>query len=224
VWPEYEEVKKQLLIYIPNIKTMGLRYDFYENPLPKGSNRKPRLHTRVVTGSTTTTDEIATRIHDASSLTVGDVKASLLSLIEVMANELASGRRVHLEGLGYFQLTLSSPSVKSPKEIRAESIRVKSVAFRAETSFKKRFLNIPLERVREKRHSNRYSEIEIDGLLTSHFLDNTYITSRKFQTLCGFTESTAKRRLRQLIANGKLRKTGHRQFPLYEPVKGNFRR
>ncbi len=203
---------------------MGLRYDFYENPLPKESNREKRLHTRVVTWGTATTDEIVSRIHNASTLTIGDVKASLISLIEVMADELSSGRRVHLEGLGYFQLTLSSPPVKSAKEIRAESVHVKNISFRAEASFKKRFSHIPLARARRKRHSNRYSDIEIDALLTRHFRDNTYITSRGFRALCGFTESTAKRRLRKLIADGKLQKTGHRQSPLYKPVKGHYRR
>ncbi len=203
---------------------MGLRYDFYENPSRKDNTKRPRLHARVVTQGTMSTDEIAEQIHSRSTLTTGDAKAALISFIEVMAQELSDGRRIYLEGLGYFQLTLSSPPITSPKEIRAESIHVKSVAFRAEASFKKRFTSVRLERAREKRHSNRYSEIEIDGLLTGHFLDNAKITREQFSRLCGFTKSTAKRRLRELVAAGKLTNTGYKNFPTYEPVKGYYRR
>lgn len=203
---------------------MALRYDFYENPSPKGSTKRPRLHARAITSDTMDTDELAERIHGNSTLTTGDAKAALISFIEVMAVELASGRRIHLEGLGYFQLTLASPPITSPKEIRAESVHVKSIAFRAEVGFKKRFTDVRLVRAREKRHSSRYSEIEIDGLLTSHFLDHPHITRREFSALCGFTASTAKRRLRELVAAGKLQNTGYRTFPQYEPVKGNYRR
>lgn len=198
---------------------MSLRYDFYENPSRKDSTKPPKLHTRVVTSGTTDTHRIIEYIHSVSTLTSADVKASLISLIEAMANELASGRRVHLEGLGYFQLTLSSPPVRSPKEIRAESIRVKSVAFRPEASFKKRFRGLPVKRAKIKQHSDRRSALEIDELLKSYFLNHPHITRRSFCSLCGFTESTGKRHLRQLVADGKLHNIGYRNFPLYEPVE-----
>lgn len=198
---------------------MSLRYDFYENPLPKDSNKHPQLHPRVVTSGTMNTSEMAKRIHGMSTLTIGDIKATLISLVELMADELASGKRIHLEGLGYFQLTLSSLPVHSPKEIRAESISVKSVVFRSEKSFKKRFIGIPMERVREKRHSNRYSDFEIEDLLAKYFLHHPHITRREFGILCGFTESTAKRRLNKLVADGKLQNAGYKNFPLYKPVE-----
>lgn len=198
---------------------MGLYYDFYENPSPKDSTERPLLHARVITSETTSTDEIAEEIHNRSTLTTGDAKAALISFVEVMAHELSRGRRVHLEGLGYFQLTLSSPPVHSPKEIRAESVHVKSVAFRAEVSFKRRFKKVFLERSREKRHSNRYSEAEIDALLSGYFLNHPHITRYEFCRLCGLTDSTAKRRLRELVAAGKLTNTGYKNFPLYEPMK-----
>jgi hypothetical protein len=115
--------------------------------------------------------------------------------------------------------------METKKFLIAESlIHVRSIAFRPDESFKKRFKSIPLKRSKEKRHSNPYSAIEIDGLLTGYFLDNAHITRRAFCSLCGLTETTGKRRLRQLVAEGKLRKTGYANLPLYEPVKGNYRR
>ncbi len=203
---------------------MGIHYDFYENPPKKDSNRKPRLHARVVAGGTVGTDYIGGLIHDMSTLTKGDVNAVLTMFREQLIDQLSFGHRVHWEGVGYFELSLSCPPIRSPREIRAESIHVKNIVFRPEKSLKKEFRKLPMTRVRRKNHSNRYSDIEVDGLLTGHFLDNPHITSMEFRRLCGFTQATALRRLRKLIAAGKLRKTGHARFPLYEPVEGNYRR
>jgi len=182
------------------------------------------MHARVVTSGTMETGDIAKVIQETCTLTTGDIKAVLDSLSNLMVREMSSGKRIHLEGLGYFQLVLSCPPVHTSNEIRAESVRVKSVAFRPEIGLKGRFRNVSLERSPVKRHSNVYSDIEVDGLLTGHFLDNTFITSREFQKLCGFTRSTATRRIKQLIMDGKLRKVGHSRFPLYEPEPGFYRR
>ncbi len=203
---------------------MGAIYDFYENPPQANSTRKPRLHARIVPYRTVSTKEMANLIHHSSTLTTGDVSAVLTMFRKQLIDNLSDGNRVHWEGVGYFELTLTCPPVRSPKEIRAESIRTKSIVFRPEKSLKKVLRNIRLTRARQKRHSNRYSEIEIDGLLTGHFMDNPFLTSREFRQLCGFTQSTAARRLRKLIADGKLKKTGHKKSPLYEPVPGNYRR
>jgi len=203
---------------------MGLKYDFYQNPLPEWSNRKPRMHARVVTTGTIGTEDIARRIHDCSTLTPGEVKAVLQSLSDILVMELSEGHRVHLEGLGYFQLTLECPSVRTEKEIRSESIKIKSVVFRAEEKLKRRVRRFQVERVRVKNKSNNYSDIEIDGLLTGHFMDNDYITGRQFRSLCGFTLTTSSRRLRKLIDEGKLERLGHRKSSIYVPVKGNYRK
>ncbi len=203
---------------------MALKYDFYSNPIPKSSNRKPRLHARVVTTGTTGTADIAARIHDRSTINAGEVKAALDLLSEVLVHELKYGRRVHLEGLGYFQLTLECPPVRTEKEIRAESIKVKNVVFRAEEKLKKKVGLISMERVKVKNHSNKYSDIEVDGLLTGHFLDNEFITSKQFFSLCGFTQATGSRRLKRLVDEGKLERIGHRKSSIYSPAKGNYRK
>ena len=38
---------------------MPAEYDFYSNPVPPGSNRKPRLHARIVTKGTVGTEKLA---------------------------------------------------------------------------------------------------------------------------------------------------------------------
>lgn len=111
---------------------MSAYYDFYKNPIPKGSDRKPRLHARVVTYGTTTTERLADDIHSRCSLSTADVMATLVSLSDVIVERLREGERIYIKGLGYFQMTLECPPVKTTKEIRSESIKFKSVAFRPE--------------------------------------------------------------------------------------------
>lgn len=201
---------------------MALKYDFYTNPVPPGSEREPRLHARVVTTETIGTDKIAEEIQYMSSLTTGDVIAALDLVVKQLAHHLSYGERVHIEGLGYFQLTLSCPAVKSPKEIRAESVKVKTIAFRPDESFKECFINVTPERVRVKNHSQAITEKEIDNRLTAYFRKKEHITTAKFRSLCGLTQPTAERRIRQRIKDGKLRRIGHARSSLYVPVKGFY--
>ncbi len=203
---------------------MSLQYDFYASPSPKGSNRNQQLHARVKTTGTTNTQNLAELIKETTSLSTADVKASLDALVETISFELSCGRRVHLDGLGYFGLSLSCPPVESPREIRAESVKVKNIVFRPEVEWKKRFRGTPLERAREKNHSSKYSEMKIEKLLTGHFLDHPFMTTREFCYLCGFTPSTGARKINQLLEAGKLRRVGYGSAVMYEPIPGNYQR
>ncbi len=196
---------------------MGLNYDFYPNPLPDDDG-KHKLHARVVPSGTLRTDAIAEMIHGASTLSTADVKGVLTALTCLMADQLSDGYRIHLEGLGYFQLTLSCPPVYSPKEIRAESIQVKSVVFKPEAGMKKKFKALRCVRAKEKRHSHPFSMIEIEEILFKYFINHEYITCREFQRICGLTASTAYLRLKKLISDGKLKQSGLHNS-LYMPVK-----
>lgn len=203
---------------------MSLEYDFYANPPSWGSDRKPKLHARVKTRGTTTTQKLAELIEHTTSLSTADIKAALDALAGAVAFELTAGRRVHLHGLGYFGLSLSCPPIDSPKEIRAESVKFKNIVFRPDVEWKEQFRGVELEKARDKNHSLQYSEIEVDGLLTAHFLDNPYITASEFRRICGFTPTTGSRRIKQLIEDGKLRRVTYGNATMYEPVPGNYRR
>lgn len=116
---------------------MAAKYDFYKTPVSKDSTKRPRFHARIVSSGTIDTDDLAKRIHGRCTVTPADVAAVLISLSEVTAEYLREGKRVHIDGLGYLQVTLQCPAVQSTHEIRAESIRFKSVAFRPEVELKR---------------------------------------------------------------------------------------
>lgn len=196
---------------------MTVRYDFYKNPSPKGNKQQVRYHARVVPYGTTDSEALAKRIHDRCTVTPADVKAVLSSLSDVIVEELQSGNRVYIEGLGYLQLTLECPLVQSVKEVRAESIRFKSVAFRPEADLKKRLCVTRFERAPFKSHSKELSLDHVEKMLVSYFVSHPYLTRRTFQGFCGYTRSTANRRLKELREAGKLSCVGTARTSLYVP-------
>lgn len=194
---------------------MTALYDFYKNPASKGSNKRTRYHARVIPNGTVTTDDLARDIHSRCSLSPADVKAALVALSEVVSEKLEEGRRVHIEGLGFVQVTLECPDIQSTQEIRAESIHFKSVAFRPEAALKRRLKYMPVERVQRKQHSVEQSDEEIEQLLADYFRTHDTLTRAQFQRLCGFTSTTANRRLKALREAGKIVNIAHPRHPLY---------
>lgn len=195
---------------------MTAQYDFYKNPSPKDSKRRVRYHARVVPYGTVNTETLARQIHSRCTVTPADVKAVLISLSDVVIDELKDGNRVHIEGLGYLQITLECPPIQSPKEIRAESIRFKSVAFRPEAELRKRLRVTRFERVSRKNHSSGLVAGErLDALLAGYFATHSHITRIGFQNLCGFTRTTANRRLKELREAGKIDCLGAARASVY---------
>ena len=181
--------------------------------------KRPRFHARIVSSGTIDTDDLAKRIHGRCTVTPADVAAVLISLSEVTVEYLREGKRVHIDGLGYLQVTLQCPAVQSTHEIRAESIRFKSVAFRPEVELKDSLKTMTLERAKYKSHSRQLEPERIDQLLASYFAEHEYMTRVAFQRLCGLTSSTASRRLHQFVEAGKLRDIGTRHQSLYVPAR-----
>ncbi len=202
---------------------MTVKYDFYENPVPGKGKKKIRYHARVVSSSTTTTDEMAKDIHSRCTLTESDIKAVLHALGESLEEQLKEGNRVYLEGIGYFQMTLQCPEIRSPKEIRAESIQFKTIAFRPEKKLKNALKSVRFERSPIKNHSNKYSEIELDEKLTNYFQDHHYFIRGDIERICGFTRWMANKRINELVVHGKIIREGLKSSPIYRPAPGYYR-
>lgn len=83
---------------------MAILFDWYEDPKPsdkqQGENENT-LHPRIKYNGSTGTDVLRRRIQERCSLTETDVSAVLDALSHIMGQELAEGRQVHLDGIGY---------------------------------------------------------------------------------------------------------------------------
>ena len=115
-------------------------------------------------------------------------------------------------------MTLEAEPISSKKEIRAESVHFKSVAFKPEARLKKSLKGVRLERNHLKAHSKEISDAEIATRLDKYFEQNRTLTRVDFQQLTGLLRSSAQRKINELIELGKLRNIGYPRFPLYEQV------
>ena len=200
---------------------MAALYDLFRTPQQKGET-KVRYHARsVVTGKTSTKDLIRT-ISKRSAFKEGVVTGVLIALEEVLRDELAAGKSVQLDGVGAFRISAKSPSVRDRHEIRAESIEFKGVVYKADKQLLKKLSGTKFIRTKYSQCSNEISEIEIDGLLMEYFKEHNYITTKEMQQICGLSNATALRRLKERVKAGKLSHPGHLRAPFYFPVPGNY--
>ena len=200
---------------------MAIKFEFYESPNTLGT-RKKRYHARVVNWQRINTDYLAREIQYGSSLTVADIKATIISLSEKLAYYLKDGARVHIEGIGYFHISLTCPETRTPSSTRANKVKFKSVTFRADKYLKHQLSDVKTERSKYKPHSMPVTKESIDEALTEYFLTNSVLTRRKFESLCGLTRATAGRYIAQLAKDKKLRNISIPRNPIYEPMPGFY--
>ncbi len=201
---------------------MALKYEFYHNPdCAIAKDRK--YHARVVPSGRISNNQLAKEIQKESSLTVADVKAVLIALADKMAEHLGQGRKVYLEGIGYFQVNLHcKEEVRTIHGARSKNVEFKSVSFRADTDLKKSLRKEKIQRSKIMPHSMPMTEKEIDAKLTEHFAENPILTRRDFELLCLQVRSTACRRLRNLVEAGKLKNISTPRNPVYVPANGHY--
>ena len=196
---------------------MSIEYDFYRNPNSQGTNKK-RYHARVVSCDRISTDELAEEIQKECSLTITDVKAVLIALGDKLAKHLGEGSKVHLEGIGYFQVNLQcKEEVRTTRSVRSDNVEFKSVSYRADNELKKHLRNQKIQRSQTRIHSREMTEEEIDQKLSDNFKTHDTLTRSQFEVLCTQVKSTAHRILQKLVKDGKLKNVSTKQHPVYMP-------
>ena len=202
---------------------MAIEYDLYRNPNSQGTNQT-KYHARVVSGNRVSTRELAKEIQNECSLTIADVKAVLIALGDKLAKHLGDGDKVHIEGIGHFQVNLRcKEEVRSTHSVRSENIEFKSVSYRADNDLKKHLRTQKIQRSPTKTHSITMTEEETDRMLTGYFKTHETLTRRQFEILCSQVKSTAHRILRKLMEDGKLRNVATAHNPVYMPANGHYR-
>lgn len=113
---------------------MAAKYDLFLTPQPK-DKQKVRYHARVVIYKSVSTQDIAYEISRRTAINRGEAEAVMDVMAEILRQELAEGNSVHIDGVGSFRIKAKSPSVRSKKEIRSESIKCGGVVYTAEKNY-----------------------------------------------------------------------------------------
>ena len=140
---------------------MEIEYDLYENP-GKEVGDSPRLHAKVVTKNVVTTKNLRENITRKCTATPADVAAVLTAISDELYDALSDGYSVHIDGLGYFSLSLSCNSEVGSGNMDNVDVWVRGIKFVPEKVFVEKFGTANLVRVKdESRHSEKMSDDEV---------------------------------------------------------------
>lgn len=197
---------------------MSIKYDLYKSPPKKtAEGTVTRYHARVSDMQTVGTEEWSKGIHRSPI----DLRVAMMDISDRFLEALKEGKRVHLEGVGYFQMTLSCPpDVESRSGVRAEAIHFKSIAYTPEKELRKQLKYTKFIRSDRSGHTLNSSDAELEEALSVYFKDHGHITRRELQSVCAMTRSTAYRRLREWVKAGRMKPVPG--IDAYTPVAGNF--
>lgn len=200
---------------------MALLYDFYLSPNSRGSNRK-RYHARPTSNSIVRFDKLLKEAAKKSVYSEEDLKTAMTTLLDVVENHLAEGDHVQIPGLGGFQVSLKCPETRTPQATRSGSVSIKSVSYTPERQLVKSLrTKAVIKKAKQKSHSFRDGDMDsIMEHLQAYFQTNRYLTRKDMETHCFLTQSTANRKIKELVELGVLQNvSSDTHHPLYELAK-----
>lgn len=201
---------------------MAVKYDFFLTPQPKEKQQKVRYHARTVVDRTFSNKDIANEISKRCTINKAEAMAVMDEMADIFLQKLSEGHAIKLEGIGTFHISAKSPSVRTKKEIRAESIQCGGIVYRAEKKLLRKLSATKFQKVAYSKTSLDVSDIDLDNILMNHFKNHPYITTKELQDLSGLSNHTALRRLKERVEAGKMTHPGHRYSGFYFPVPGNY--
>lgn len=203
---------------------MAILFDWYENPdsYDKSPEEKT-LHPRLRLNGSTSTDNLRRDIQARCSLTETDVSAVLDALSHAVGRELAEGRQVHLDGIGYFRISLTTTEAVLPSTKRKlTKVKMGGVKFRADQKLRNQIGAIKAKALNANEHSSKLTNEQVDQCLVHYFSTHNFMTRSDFQRICGMMRSTAMRHIRRLRDEGKLKNEGTLLHPIYVPGEGYY--
>ncbi|MCC8197739.1 MAG: HU family DNA-binding protein [Tannerellaceae bacterium] len=111
-------------------------------------NTTPRYSVTLVSNGNINLEQIARQISHMSTLTSGEVFGVVESILYVLAEEMKAGKTVSITGLDTFYPTAElTREIDDSGKVRAESIRLKSIAFKPSPGLRKRMSNIQFVKI-----------------------------------------------------------------------------
>ena len=126
---------------------MAIKYRMTKRPDNLSTSSGKGLYPRIIRNQNMDSSALAKRLSKGSPLLKGEMLGSIEQIKSQLIEELLNGNSVSIDGLGTFSLSAeANRSVDRPEEIRAASIHVKSVNFRAAPELMSRMKEARFER------------------------------------------------------------------------------
>lgn len=146
----------------------------------------------------------------SSSVNNIDMAGALEAVKTYLMHYLTNGETVHLDGIGSFQLSIGlKQMVDSDAKVNAKQVEVKGITFRPVNSFVKGIKKNVTFVIDEDKRDHATPDVAV-ALLRTHFATclleqrPAQITIRRFAALSDCSYSTAYKRVKQLVLDGRL--------------------
>ena len=151
--------------------------------------------------------DIAESVGHANSATAADVLAVWNAMEYEIIRALEDGRRVSLGGLGTLRLEVGTkPGKSTAQSITSKDIEAKGITFTPSKKLTQTLKGLVFECDGTVKHELSTSSTE--EALAEHFATHQYISARNYATLCHCSESTARRRIAEMLEAGRLAPSG----------------
>lgn len=196
---------------------MSIKMDVHSIGNAGGGGAELR-YVRLLPDAVRSRDRLKEDVCHSCSLTGGDVEAVLSALYDAALHDLSQGGRFYLPGIGYFTVRAS---VRLPRNVPVEKVKgnyvsVRGFRFKPERSLlvavraKARFI-----RLKGTTLSRRYTVEEMKTAFTSYLKQHGTMTRRTVQMQFSLTVYSARKWLRYFVDAGIIKKTGHKNAPVY---------
>lgn len=187
---------------------MPAEYDLREG-LNGNDKERGTLHPHIISKGTIDSKQIAKDIASATTFSEGEVLGLIAAYENKISSYLKEGYEVKMGEMGYFSLKLKARPVRDPKEIRAYSISINNVNFKASAHLKKDMRGVPLQRARYGfSKSMKISQEECRKRLLTYLESNPIIVRREYSAITGLLKNKALESLEEFRKEGLIEKRG----------------
>lgn len=192
---------------------MAVKFDLHEKPRTNPDDPVSYIP-RLVSSGTVTLKQLCHEINAGNSITPSDVKAVLSALSAYMAQHLRDGQTIDIDDLGTFRLSLKSlkPIDYFDDNTAARQLALSRIIFTPKKEFFHRCTPLSYHRVDKPR---RKSPVLTDDQILERMavymsqVKEQLFTTRDFMHATGIGHTTACKRLKSLVASGRIKRMGH---------------
>lgn len=196
---------------------MDINYEVYTIHNAEGTG-EDRQYIKIKQLPPTSENKLLENIEHSCTLTSSDVKAAFIALRDHMIEELRTGRRFHISGIGYFSLSvdIDKDTLEPGKKIRGTDLRVRNINFQPERQLLREVGNgTHFVRSRTSSQSVEYTAEALWERISDYLTDNRYITTRIMRSNFGLTNYAAAKWLSYFVSQDLLVQEGTKQSHIY---------
>ncbi|MBM6993983.1 MAG: HU family DNA-binding protein [Prevotella sp.] len=194
---------------------MSIKYDIHVISNAKGEGDEQK-YVRPILMDPMTRRELEDLICHRCTLTESDLEAVFSAISQLMVEELSSGHRFYLPGVGYFSIQAGLTKKKEWDKVKGKHLFVDGISFRPEAAVLSKVQGrTRFEHLDGTTRSQRYTEAEMVGKVKDYLqtapIINRRIMENEFHLRCNMARTWLKR----LVDLGVLVKDGSRTSPVY---------